>query len=158
MSTQFDLGGGLDEFDLDSIDIDMLDDFLDDELDTAPAQAPAKKARFALQASTKPAQQHQRSPPKKPQYTHGAKHNQLTIDSLFGRNGSATTTYQRGPPPKRPASAIDSGTSAADLRQPPAKAMRLGEPQTKWSAETIDIDSDYGDLMEDLVVDDLLDE
>ncbi|KAJ2817405.1 hypothetical protein FBU31_006240, partial [Coemansia sp. 'formosensis'] len=149
MSTHIDLVDNFDEFDIDCLDIDTLNDLLDDDLDTAPVQSSTNDTLLVSQAYTKPTQQQR--------YTHGAKHCQLTIDSLFGKNGSSTT-HQRESLPKRPVGSMDSGVSALEFSQPPAKAMRLNEPQTKWSTEPIDIDSDYGDLMEDLVDDDLLDD
>ncbi|KAJ2821367.1 hypothetical protein GGI24_004236, partial [Coemansia furcata] len=149
MSTHIDLADNFDEFDIDCLDIDTLDNLLDDDLDTAPVQSSTNDTLLVSQAYTKPTQQQR--------YTHGAKHCQLTIDSLFGKN-SSSKAHQRESLPKRPVGSMDSGVSALEFSQPPAKAMRLNEPQTKWSTEPIDIDSDYGDLMEDLVDDDLLDD
>ncbi|KAJ2102837.1 3'-5' DNA helicase [Coemansia sp. S142-1] len=157
MSTHIDPVDNFDEFDIDCLDVDMLDDLLTDDLDTTSAQAPTKNVPLVQPAQQLQSLPHASAPPKQQQqrYTHGAKHCQLTIDSLFGKNGGAVA-QQREPLPKRPVGAMDNGVGAVDLRQPPAKAMRLNEPQTGWSTEPIDIDSDYGDLMEGLEEDDLL--
>ncbi|KAJ2862272.1 3'-5' DNA helicase [Coemansia aciculifera] len=162
MSTHIDLVDNFDEFDefdIDCLDIDMLDDLLTDDLNTAPVQAHTKNAPLAKPTQLPQSVPHSSAPSKQQQqrYTHGAKHCQLTIDSLFGKNGSAVA-HQREPLPKRPVGAMDNGIGAVDLRHPPAKAMRLNEPQAGWSTEPIDIDSDYGDLMEGLEDDDLLDD
>ncbi|KAJ2744284.1 hypothetical protein GGI20_003075, partial [Coemansia sp. BCRC 34301] len=89
MSTHIDLADDFGDFDMDCLDVDMLDGLLADNLDTPPAQA--KSASHVAQSTVGPAQ---------PRYTHGAKHCQLTIDSLFGKS-SGTTTQQREPPPQK---------------------------------------------------------
>ncbi|KAJ2906735.1 3'-5' DNA helicase, partial [Coemansia aciculifera] len=160
MPTHIDLVDEFGEFDMDCLDVDMLDDLVVDDFDITPAQkknthnieqppANATQPEPLLRPSPLPKQQ------QPPRYTHGAKHCQLTIDSLFGKSSGMTTQQRQPPPAKRPVDSIDGGTG---LGLPPAKAIRLDESKAKWSSEPIEIDSDYGDLIEGLVDDDLLDD